>query len=232
MVKVQELLSFKGTCEKMADTVTGIQASIAFLSEKYDSMLSTVTTYQTEVSQLRAQVESLSGTVARQAEILDETTMQLNELDQYGRRCNFEIHGLPLKPGEDLKSFMCDLAGQLRLSNFQEDEICRIHRLPTGNKSSSSPPILVQVQNASVKEKWFRARKCLSDLARPEKFPRLFFNENLTRLNRELFRLARSKGKENGYKFVWTKNGKVLARKSEGAPFIRVEKFSDLDRIA
>lgn len=232
MVRVEKLLSFKATCEKMADTVTDIQASIDFLSEIYDSMLSTVTSHQTEVSQLRAQVESLSGTVARQAEILDQTTVQINELEQYGRRCNFEIHGLPLKPGEYLKSFMCDLAGQLGLRNFQEDDICRIHRLPTQNKSSTSPPILVQVQNSSVKEKWCRARKGLPDLAQSGKFPRLFINENLTRMNRELFRLAHSKGKENGYKFMWTRNGKVLARKSEGAPFIGVEKFSDLDKIA
>lgn len=231
MVKVEELLSFKATCEKMAETVSDIQTSIDFLSEKYDSVLSTLTVNQTEMSQLKAEVESLSATVARQTDILDKTTLQINELEQYGRRCNLVIHGLPLKPNEDLKSFMCDLAGRLKLTNFQEDEICKIHRLPTQDKSNTSPPILVQFQNASVQEKWFRARKDLPDLAEPEKFPRLYFNENLTRMNSELFRLARSKGKENGFKFVWTRNGKVLARKSEGAPFIRIEKLSDLDKI-
>lgn len=194
-------------------------------------MLSTVASNQTEASHLRTQVETVSITVARQAEVLDRATVQINEIEQYGRPCNFEIHGLPSKPGENLRSFISNLAERLNLANFQEDEIWKIHRLPTHDKSSPSPPILVQVQNTSVKEKWLRARKGLRNLAQSDQFPRLFINENLTRMNRELFRLARSKGKENGYSFVWTRDGKVLARKAEGAPTIRIGKLSDLDRL-
>lgn len=62
-------------------------------------------------------------------------------------------------------------------------------------------------------------------------FPRLYFNENLTRTNRELFRFARVRGKEKGFKFIWTGNGKILAKKCEGAPVIRIDKLSDLEKI-
>nr|XP_054931478.1 uncharacterized protein LOC129386958 [Dermacentor andersoni]XP_054931479.1 uncharacterized protein LOC129386958 [Dermacentor andersoni] len=228
--KVAELLQFKDTVEEGAETVTEIQKSIEFLSNKYESVKSGLEANQTALTQLHARVESLSETVDAQAELLDKSRCAVNDLEQYSRRCNIEIHGLRTNPNENLVSFMADLAQNLDFSEFEANTIASIRRMP--NRDSSTPPILVQMRVVASKEKWLALRTKLRNLRTDESHPQLYFNENLTRTNKELFRLARSKGKENQYKFVWTRNGRVLAKKSEEVKaVIRIEKLSDLNKI-
>lgn len=227
---VAELLHFKDTVEKVAETVTEIQKSIEFLSNKYESVKSGLEANQTELTQLHARVESLSETVDAQAELLDKSRCVVNDLEQYSRRRNFEIYGLRTNPNENLVSFMGDLAQKLDFSEFEANTIASIHRMP--NRDSLTPPILVQMRDVASKEKWLALRTKLRSLPTGESHPRLYFNENLTRTNKELFRWARSKGKENQYKFVWTRDGRVLAKKSEAVKsVVRIEKLSDLDKI-
>ncbi|XP_075991862.1 uncharacterized protein LOC142987171 [Anticarsia gemmatalis] len=47
--------------------------------------------------------------------------------------------------------------------------------------------------------------------------PRRFYvNERLTKLNRLLFRRARDAGQRAGWKYVWTRHGRILARRGPG----------------
>lgn len=225
---VQDLVDFKTTVEEVASNVQEVKDKIGTLSSKYDSVFSAVTTNQAELVTLRTEVESLTLTVISQNEQIDKLTKEMKELEQYNRRCNFEIHGLPVTADENLPAFLDDLALKLKLQDVEKDEILAVHRLPA--KRGSIPAILVQTKRVAVKERWFGARKLLTALAQTD-FPRLYFNENLTRANRELYRLARLRAKEVGYKFTWTRNGRILCKKAEGASQIRIDTQIDLDRI-
>lgn len=219
--KMEVMLAFKETSEKLVQ-------SVSFLSEKYDNVLETATTNKAELTQLKAEVASLSLTVAQQNDTIDKMSTEINDLEQYTRRANFEIHGFPATRGEDLVAFVTDLAIKLNIADFQKTDIATVHRLPA--RQDAIPSIIVQMKTAAKKQVWMNARKGLAAL-QSDTFPRLYFNENLTRTNRELFRLARFRGKEKGFKFIWTGNGKVLAKKCEGAPVTRIEKLSDLEKI-
>lgn len=152
----------------------------------------------------------------------------MNEMEQYSRRKNFEIHGFPSKPKENLQSFLSDLAQQLDVPNFAATQVSAIHRLPS--RDNTTPAILVQMCSVEAKEQWLRSRKNLPRLVQND-FPRLYFNDNLTRVNRELFWLARTKAKEMSFKYVWTRNGKVFARKADGAPLVRINRKLDIERL-
>ncbi|XP_075544000.1 uncharacterized protein LOC142578506 [Dermacentor variabilis] len=102
MVKIEELLLVREASEKVASAVEAIRSTIDFLSSKYDSVLATVATNQNELADLRSQVQSLSSTVVSQTQVIDRMSGEINDLEQYGRRCNFEIHGLPVKSDENL----------------------------------------------------------------------------------------------------------------------------------
>lgn len=140
-----------------------------------------------------------------------------------------EIHGLPYSSTENLTDSLRDLAGKLGIVGFQSSDILTIHRLPT--RRDMVPAVLVRFVSVCAKEPWMASRRKLRSL--PElSFPsKLFFNDNLTWINKELFWMARSRGRENGFKFVWTKNGKVLAKKVEGSPVVTINSVSDLDAI-
>lgn len=102
----------------------------------------------------------------------------MNELEQCNRKCNFDIHGLPVTADENLPAFLDEIALKLKLEDVEEDEILAVHHLPA--KRGSIPAILVQTKRVAVKERWFGARKLLAALAQTD-FPGLYFNKNLTR---------------------------------------------------
>jgi putative hemolysin len=66
-----------------------------------------------------------------------------------------------------------------------------------------------------------------SDLNFQDSNNNIYVNEHLTASNKNLFWLARNT-KQLGYKYCWTKGGKIFIRKDEESRVIRVTKTSDI----
>lgn len=227
--KVDDLLQLRSTVEKIKETVRGVEKSISFFSEKYDSLFALVTSNDKEIRALRTEVNALKSTMTEQADHIDRLQTNANETEQYSRLSNLEIHGHPVSSNENLAVFLSDMAARLNISEFQPSEVLAIHRLPANR--GAIPPIIVRFTSVRSKERWMDARKQLRLLPRSESGGRLFFNDNLTRSNKELFWKARNKGRERHYSFVWVRNGRIFAKKNEGSPLVRVNQISDLEKI-
>lgn len=227
--KVDELMMLKPTVERLQGTVDEVQSAIEFLSGKYDTLLVTVSENARKMKELEAESAVLRVTVSEQSLAILRLQSEANEAEQYSRLSNLEISGLPVSPNENLSSRMCDLAEKLGLTEFHPTDILAVHRLPS--RPGTTPIILVRFASVRVKDRWFGARARLRNLSEAGTINKVFFNENLTRVNRELFWLARCKGKEKHYQFVWVKRGKIFAKKTEGAPLVRIIASSDLDKI-
>lgn len=228
--KVDALLSLRPTVESMKETINSVQESVQFFSDKYDSLLALVTSHEKEVKALKAEVGRLQTTVSDQATSLEQLKVNLNDLEQYGRRQNMEIHGLPYSSTENLGDSLRDLAGRLDIAGFQSSDILAIHRLPA--RRDTVPAVIVRFVSVRAKEPWMASRGKLRSLPELGSSSKLYFNDNLTRANKELFWQARSRGRDNGFKFVWVKNGKIMAKKNEGSPVLRINSVHDLDAIA
>lgn len=82
---------------------------------------------------------------------------------------------------------------------------------------------MIRFANRATKTKWFsKRRECDDDV-------RLF--DNLTTFNNKLLWLAKTKAKEINYDFVWSKEGKIHARKQPGGRAIRIACEEDIDKI-
>lgn len=132
---------------------------------------------------------------------------------------------MPLVPNENLTERMSELAGKLGLADFHPADILAIHRLPS--KKDSSPIVLVRFASVRIRDKWMSTRGSLKPLFESRKIPKLFFNENLTHANRQLFWLARERGKAKNYKFVWVKSCKIYAKKLESSSLVKITRSSD-----
>lgn len=227
--KVDELLLLKPTVEHLKSTVRKVEESIEFFSKKYDSLLTTIKTSEAVVKELRAETSTLKSVVAGQSAAIKQLQVELNETEQYNRLSNLEIHGLPHVPNETLSTVVGELAVKVGLPAPQPGEILAIHRLPS--RRDSIQPIIIRFASPSLKDKWMAARGRLRSLAPDGVQSKIFFNENLTKKNKELFWLARSRGREKHFRFVWVKRGKIFAKKQEGSPLIRIESESDLDSM-
>lgn len=227
--KVDELMALKPTVERLQSTVEEVQSAISFLSSKYDVLMLTVSANEKKMKELDAESAILRATVSEQSVAIKKLQDEANDAEQYSRQMNMEISGLPVSNNENLSNEVCDLARKLGLNDFHAPDILAIHRLPS--RKGAIPVVLVRFASLRIRDRWMDARGKLRSLAGSGTVPRIFLNENLTRANKELFWLARSRGKEKGYKFVWVRGGKIFAKKLEGAPLVRIFCSSDVDKI-
>ncbi|CAN7950500.1 unnamed protein product [Ixodes hexagonus] len=227
--KVDELLTLKPTVERLEVSLQEMDNKVDGLTANYNSVLECATENKTKISDLGKQHGELSATVKDQAETIQALQEQINNSEQYGRLVNLEIHGLPKTAEENLKRILSDLAIKLGISNFKDSDIQAAHRLPA--KTGSIPIVLVKFSSRELKDCWLHARGRLRDLEQTADAPKLFFNENLTRQNRELFWMVRERAKQNQYKFTWVKNGKIFVKKSENSPVLRINRVADLDAV-
>lgn len=100
-------------------------------------------------------------------------------------------------------------------------------------------PIAVRLTRRALRDELLRAarvRRSLntSDIGLPAHNSTTFYvNERLTRSNRVLFGKAREMGKVLDWRFVWTKNGRVYAKRSESftSQARLIKSVSDLERV-
>ncbi|CAN7977992.1 unnamed protein product, partial [Ixodes persulcatus] len=227
--KVNELLLLKPSIELMKASVEEVQTSIAFLAQKYDSLLEATSVHEKEIKGIHSEMEGLRVTVSEQANTIQALQSEINETEQQSRLSTMEIQGMQVATGEALAPILVGLADKLGLKGHLPSDVLSTQRIPA--KRDQNPIILVKFASVSIKDRWMQARGKLRLLANEGTPGKVYFNENLTPSNRELFWLARSRGRERGYKFVWVKNGRIFARKEEGAPPVRISRKRDLDLI-
>ncbi|KAL4721663.1 hypothetical protein ACJJTC_000567 [Scirpophaga incertulas] len=106
------------------------------------------------------------------------------------------------------------------------------------SKSPSSPrpprPIVLKLLRRRKTEELLKAAKARRNLT-TEKLvdgnpTPIFFNERLTHYNRQLFREARKRSKENQFQYCWIKNGRIYVRKSDGKAAMRIRTAAELGR--
>lgn len=213
--KVDSLLSIKETVDKM-------EHSVEMLSEKYDDVLSQLKRQDRDITSLRKRVEELENSDS--AKEIKNLKKEVNELEQYGRRQNLEVHGIPQSENENLLTKLNDVAVKLSLAQLTERDVEAIHRLPS--KPDKIPVVLVRFSSRGTKETWLSKKREIRE-ARHQ----VYFHENLTRQNKKLLWMAKTKAEEMHFRFVWTANGKLFARKRPGDRVIKIECEDDLAKM-
>lgn len=227
--KVNEILLLKPSIELMKASVEEVQTSITFLAQKYDSLLEATSVHEKEIKGIHSEMEALRLTVSEQANTIQALQSEINETEQQSRLSTMEIQGMQVASGEALAPILVGLADKLGLKGHLPSDVLSTQRIQS--KRDQNPTILVKFASVSIKDRWMQARGKLRHLASEGTPGKVYFNENLTPSNRELFWLARSRGRERGYKFVWVKNGRIFARKEEGVPPVRISRKRDIDLI-
>ena len=171
---------------------------------------------------------------------------KIDENEQYDRRQNLEIVGIPSKTGENTNKIVQEVAKLMNV-NLSEDQISTSHRIPASqgpnrdiNESkkrqiASSPPNIVRFLSRDVRNSLYFNRKLLRE-ANLKKFfvegtTEIYVNENLTRFRKNLLWKVKQRAKANGFKYVWTHNGRMNVRLSEDNEAILISNEKDLDLI-
>lgn len=172
---------------------------------------------------------------------LKDLSVAHNDLEQYSRKECVEIRGIPLPSGqsmEDTNEIALKVTHLIDV-DIEDRDISISHRLRTSDsykgKGNKSPPIIVKFVRRITKEKFYKARRKLSDLSTKDLGyqidQRIFIAESLTPPKKELFKEAYQVKKDKQFKHIWTSSGKIFLCRNDSSPVLLIMGMNDLPKI-
>lgn len=226
----------------MRTDIEEMKESMNFISKSLDDANARLATTLSENSALKKENDMLHLKVETLQKELVDCQASLIKSEQYTRNRNIEIKGIAHKPNESLPEILEKIGVAVGEPISRSDvDVC--HRVPTKDKSASN--IIVQFQRRdkrdAVLEKAKKTRltnatvgllTASNEGSSTEPCERaIYINEHLCPFMKRLLGMAIARKRENRWKFVWTKNGSILARRTESSPIIPIHSESDLLKI-
>ena len=162
--------------------------------------------------------------------------ININSLEQYGRRNMLEINNIPVKDNENLKSIITAIASAMNLEEFNYNaDIDIAHRIQSKLPIS---PIIVLFNNRTRRNEYYQKRKLLKGTTLKDlkelnftENQAIFINESLTLFNRILFKKVREACKKQHCKFFWTSNGISMCKRNVQSDVVIIKNERDIERI-
>lgn len=178
-------------------------------------------------------MEEMEKTIREKDNEIEKLREKLNQVEQYSRNKNIEIHNVPETKGEKIEEIVTKITEKIGVTIKKEDiEAC--HRIGSRNKDKPKP-IIVQFLSRRIRDQIIDGKQKNSatqdDAIKNGKTERIFVNENLSPENKEILYETKKVAKEKQYKFVWTRNGKILVRENEQGKVIQIKNVKDLQKL-
>ena len=120
--------------------------------------------------------------------------------------------------------------------DLRPTDISACHRV---KKSKGDPILITKFVNRKKKDEFMAKRRNLKSKTigtlnltadETKRNGKIYINESLTKINRDLFRSVRLECAEKGWKYSWTRNGVVYARKDDNSAISRFTNVQELEQ--
>lgn len=222
--------------------ISEFRASVKGLSERVDTIEERLVAVEQRKEDSPAVADLRCKVVLLQQE--------LNDRDQDALLSDLEIGQLPEEKGESIVRAVTVLAARLGVT-LEERDIVFAERVGAMQSASAAgaptnPPrrVVVRLARRPLRDQIIsaaRVRRTLtaSDAGRavdtagpaPPYPPRIFVNERLTRFNRQLFHRVRQECRRVGWRYSWTRRGRIYARQSDGKSAYPIRCEADVERV-
>ncbi|XP_052130284.1 uncharacterized protein LOC127751197 [Frankliniella occidentalis] len=183
-----------------------VAAAILPLSSRIDKLCSEVEKLKEELTEKDTKIKLLESSVHNKCD----------ELEQYGRRNNIRIFGVPEANSENTDDLVIDVARKINVT-LEKWNIDRSHRV--GKAGGDRPrPILVKFTSYGARRAVFQAKKQL-------KSTRITIREDLTQARLSLMRKTMDSYSE---KNVWSSDGAIMVKVGAVVRPLRVRTEEDL----
>jgi hypothetical protein len=215
----------------MKDEISSLKGSLEFMNVKYEEVTKRMDGINLE----------LKSVVAKTAEVgelrtsLNNIEKDNNSREQWARRSNIEIIGIPQKRDENLMNIIQYIAkqGECELDPSDVDFITRV--APKSNENKRTKPIVVRFLSRWKKDEFMSHVKRLKlrgiDIGFTNSNGPIHLNDHLTSSNKALLQSVKKSAKEKGYMYVWVKNCTIMVRKSDTSPVLHILQPSDLKKV-
>jgi chaperonin cofactor prefoldin len=224
-----------GELKTVKDEMTEVVKSIGFLSDKVDASNTLMEELKKNINDLKKENDSLRATNSSLCESVNDLQDRVRSLEQYTRRSNIEISGVPATPNENVVKLVKDV-GRAIGASVDEAQINAAHRVPSF-RNDRAPSLVVQFNSRSVRDDWIKHYKENRNATTADKinasFPKskVFVNEHLAPVNKVFLSKLKKKCREIGYTYVWFREGKFFVRKCNGEKCIRIVSDADIEKL-
>lgn len=223
--------------QEIKNTIATYEASLSFLSQDMEKVKSDYAIHSAQIQVITKENDSLR--TANQA-----ISTRLMQLEQQTRASNIEIQCVPENKHENLINTVQQL-GKIIKCPVSKENIHFCARTAKKNTSSPRPrSILVKFSSPRLRDEFLAAtikynKSNSSDklstshlgIGGDKKTP-IYVVENLTPEGKILHAATRRKAKELGYQFVWIRDGKIFARKSDGSNYVYIRNHDTLNNLS
>lgn len=197
------------------------------MEKKYDKLFKK---YEEQI-EINKKMESEIQNIQLQLDVLAQ---EKNHYEQKSLANNVIINGIPIvSEQEDLNNIINKISTTVGKPTISPTDVkCfRIGKKEIG----TSPPIKVEFASKSIKEKFIYPKKSLFNITTKDlgfqENKKIYINEDLTKLNQEIFKKALKFKKDNGYKFLWVGDGLIKLRKDDGSKIIVIKSIADITKL-
>lgn len=202
----------------------------------------TVSTLEKRLNSIESYKESHTSN-AQLEQTINELRKELSHKDQLLLSSELEIVGVPEINNENPIHLVKAIATKIGINLVDHDIAAAFrsgprHIVADSSENAKRRPrsVVVRLVRRPVRDcllQAARVRRSLTstDLDFPGPHSKIYLNERLTKHNKTLLRLTKEEARRLKWKFVWTRNGQVLARKDEGETVHRIADHQDLHQV-
>lgn len=219
-----ETQAMKQEFEELRKRMMNIEKSQEFVAAKYDETIEALQSLKKQISTSETEINRQAEEMSSIHDNIEECYTLIDEVQQYSRRDCLEISGIPKLTNDDPKQLVTELSALTGVV-IQDGDISTAHRLPDTKNNKNR--IIVKFVKRDKKDELYSKRRQLvgkstKDLPSvfavdQESKSRIYINESLTSYRRKLLGKINQFKKENGFKFLWTNNGKIMLKKHDTA---------------
>ncbi|XP_045453899.1 uncharacterized protein LOC123663254 [Melitaea cinxia] len=212
-----------------------VQDSISFVNNEFEDLKKQIEEKSSVITKLEAAGSVMSSTIV-------ELSRRLAVAEHHLRESNIEINGIPEHRFENVCSVAKQLAGTVGCSLDDCDIIHATRVAQLSNENNRPRPVVVKLKSPRLQDSLLAAVAVFNRKNPEDKLSSkhlgiagtrvpIYVAEHLTPANKALHAAARIKGKENKYKYIWVRNGKIFVRKDEKCQAIQIRTNESLKLI-
>ncbi|XP_046663039.1 uncharacterized protein LOC124355931 [Homalodisca vitripennis] len=173
-----------------------------FLSDKVDKSNTLIASIRKEYSELKKENEIIKSENRKLNEKVYILEDKVKAMEQYSRRMNLEISGIPETKGENTLNLLKDVGSAVGIE-LHESQVSAVHRTPTFKKDRP-PSIVVQFFTKIQRDAWIQCFRQKRTLTASEVHPsfsknRVFIGEHMSQDNK-IFLAQLKKCRDAGFK--------------------------------
>lgn len=226
-----------------------IQDTVSMLNRKYEDVLDSVKFCSSKISDFEmlmnqfnkksAEIDRISKENKDLKEAVNNLTTRLDTLDQQLRMNNLEIQGVPEKSNENLLLVLEKIGDHIECP-IKSSDIDVVFRSAPNISSNNTKPIIVKFTSKQRRDAVLSAaRKTRKGYNTKEKpglcieniSSKMYINEHVTNQTKLLLKKTKEISKANNFKFVWVRDGKILARKDDKSKVISIRNEEDFKKL-